>query len=102
MRKKCGVMRVQGSYTVETAGVMAVVLFTVMILLNTAFHLRVETVGEFGVHELVEKERHAVESIREEEISYQAEGQRWSLEVTAPVYRPEDSLRLWSLAEQDS
>jgi hypothetical protein len=95
-------MRVQGSYTVETAGVMAVILFTIMILFNTAFHLRVETVGEFEVHELVEKERHAVESIREEEISHQAEGQRWSLEVTAPVYRPEDSLRLWSLAEQDS
>jgi hypothetical protein len=94
-------MRVQGSYTVETSGVMAVILFTVMILFHTAFHLQVETVGEFKVHELVEKERHTVESIGEEEISHQAEGQRWSLEVTAPVYRPEDSLRLWSLAEQD-
>lgn len=89
-----------GSYTVEAAGVMAVVLFTVMILLNQAFHMRAETVGVFSLHETVERERHEIEHIEEKEINRKERGMRWSLDLTVPVFRPEESLRLWSLAEE--
>lgn len=88
-----------GSYTVETAGVMAVVLFTVMILLNQAFHVRAETVGKFTVHEAVERERHEIAYRDRREITKQEKGMRWGIELTAPVFCPEESLRMWSLAE---
>lgn len=87
------------AYTVEAAGVMAVVLFTIMILINQAFRIHAETTGYFALHEAVEQERHAVENRDEAEIVRRAGGSHWSLEITAPVYRPENSLRLWSLAE---
>jgi hypothetical protein len=92
-------MRVKGSYTVEMAGIMAAVLFTMMVILNAAFHVRAEAVGGFTVHEQVERERHSLENMDESEITEQSEGQQWSMEITAPVFRPENSLRLWSLAE---
>lgn len=88
-----------GSYTVETAGVMAVVLFTVMILLNQAFHVRAETVGKFTVHEAVERERHEIAYRDRREITKQERGMRWGIELTSPVFCPEESLRMWSLAE---
>ena len=88
-----------GSYTVEAAGVMAVVLFTVMILLNQAFHMRAETVGIFTVHETVERDRHALEYLNEKDIIRKKSGMRWSMDLTVPVFRPEESLRLWSLME---
>lgn len=96
-RTACGL---RGSFTVETAGVMAVVLFGVMILLDQAFSVRAETVGEFRVHETVERERHLIENIEENEISASGSGERWSLEVTAPVFRPENALRMWCLMEE--
>lgn len=98
-RRKWWKSALAAEYTVEAAGVMAVVLFTMMILINQAFRLHAETVGCFSLHELVEKERHAVDNRTEAEIVRQAEGSRWNLEITAPVYRPENSLRMWSLAE---
>ena len=91
--------RIPASYTVEAAGIMAAVLFTMMILLDQAFHMRAETVGNFSLHERVERERHAIENVEEEEISGRERGQRWSLEITSPVFRPEESLRMWSLPE---
>ena len=90
-----------GSYTVEAAGVMSAVLFTILVLLGQAFRLQAETVGEFRVHREVEAERHKTERIDEDEISRAGQGQRWSLSVTAPVFRPEKSLRFWSLGEKD-
>ncbi len=87
------------SYTVEAAGVMAVVLFTVMFLLNQAFHIRAETVGKFLLHEAVERKRHEIAHADESEISDSSSGLRWSLEITVPVFRPEESLRMWSLME---
>lgn len=89
-----------GSYTVEAAGVMGVVLLTVMILLNQAFHLRAETVGIFSVHEQVERERHEIEHLEEKEIHGEGGGVYWRLDITVPVFRPENSMRLWSLAEE--
>lgn len=90
------------SYTVEAAGVMALVFFTIMVLMNQAFRMRAETVGGFVLHEMVERERHAVEQIQTGEITRQDAGADWKLEITAPVFRPENSLRMWSLAEGES
>ncbi|MCD8083845.1 MAG: hypothetical protein LUE86_10145 [Clostridiales bacterium] len=91
--------RLRASYTVEAAGVMAAVLFTILILMNRALGFRAETVGYFGLHETVERERHLIENMEETQIERQSSGNGWSLEITAPVFRPEQSLRLWSLAE---
>lgn len=90
---------VRASYTVEMAGVMAVVLFTILILLNRAFGFQAETVGYFRLHETVEKERHLIQNMEEKEIKREDSGNGWELEITAPVFRPENSLRIWSLAE---
>ena len=48
------IKEIRASYTVEAAGVMAVVFFVMMILINQAFHVHGETVGCFRVHEEVE------------------------------------------------
>lgn len=78
---------------------MAVVFLTIMVLLNQAFHVRAETVGNFSVHEAVEHERHSIRNADKQEITRQGQGMRWSVEITAPVFRPEESLRMWSLLE---
>lgn len=90
---------VKASYTIEAAGVMAIVFFVMMILLNQAFHVHAETVGCFAVHEEVERERHKIVNQEKKEIIRQAQGIRWSLQLTAPVFCPEESLRMWSLIE---
>ncbi len=87
-------------YTVEAAGVMSVVLFTIMVLIGQAFQIRAETSGAFALHEAVEQKRHAVEQIEEQEITMETQGSNWQLEITAPVFRPEDDLRAWSLVEE--
>ena len=88
---------IRASYTVEAAGIMAVVFFVIMILLNQGFHVHGETVGCFRVHEEVEWDKAL--DMDEEEITRQGQGMRWSLELTAPVFRPEEALRMWSLLE---
>ena len=87
------------SYTVEAAGVMAVVLFTIMILMGQALRISGETRGMFQLHEQVERVRHEPERKDDRKISIQSEGNGWNLEITAPVFRPENFLRMWSLAE---
>ena len=47
----------------------------------------------------MERERHRIEHAEEEQIKEQAKGNNWELEITAPVFRPEKMLRMWSLAE---
>ena len=87
------------SYTVEAAGVMAVVLFTIMILMGQAFRLSGETRGLFQLHEQVERVRHEPEHKNDWKISIQSGGNGWNMEITAPVFRPERFLRMWSLME---
>lgn len=87
------------AYTVEAAGVMAVVFFTIMTLMNQAFHLQAETLGNFDLHLQVETERHKIDNSDKFKIIKAAEGSSWSLEISAPVYRPENFLRMWSLTE---
>lgn len=85
--------------TVETAGVMAVVLVTLMVLMGQAMNWSARAAGNFRLHETVERERHQIEHAQEERILRQADGTDWNLEISAPVFRPENLLRMWSLAE---
>lgn len=92
-------MKLRASMTVEAAGVMAVVLITLMILMGQAMNWSARASGSFALHETVERERHQIEHAEEEQIKEHANGNSWSLEITAPVFRPEKMLRMWSLAE---
>lgn len=92
--------KINAAYTVEAAGVMAAVLLTVLILISGAFHIHEKTVGAMRLHTEVEKERHGVAAIDETNISRTVEGKGWELSITAPVFRPEESLRMWSLMEE--
>lgn len=92
-------IRLNAGYTVEAAGVMSAVLLTVMILLSSAFHIHREVLEAMNLHTAVEQARHAVSSADEKEIQMQAETGNGRLSITAPVFRPEDSLRMWSLLE---
>lgn len=85
--------------TVEAAGVMAVVLTTLMILMGQAMSWSARSAGSFVLHETVERERHLIEHAEENQVKERAEGNNWGLEITAPVFRPEKMLRMWSLAE---
>lgn len=94
-------MGLQASYTVETAGVMSLVLLTIMILINQAFRLHEETKSIFALHESVERARHEICNIEKQQICGKAGGVGWKIEITAPVFRPEEALRLWSLTKGD-
>lgn len=86
-------------YTVEAAGVMAVIFFTIMTLIGHGFRVRAEVAGTFALHEAVEQSRHAIEQIEKTEISMESSGRDWNREICADVFRPEKELRLWSLVE---
>ena len=92
-------MKLQASMTVEAAGVMVVVLTTLMILMGQAMNWSARAAGNFALYETVERERHRIEHAEEEQIKEQAKGNNWELEITVPVFRPEKMLRMWSLAE---
>lgn len=92
--------RLCAAYTVEATGVMAAVFFTVMLIIRAAFSLNAEVVGIMELHREIEVERHAVSNINEAEIARSAQGNGWSINITAPVFRPEKSLRKWSLVEE--
>ncbi len=64
-------IRFDAGYTVEAAGVMSVVLLTVMLLLSTAFHVHREVAASMKLHTSVEQVRHAVLSAGEREIHMQ-------------------------------
>ena len=85
--------------TVEAAGVMAAVLVTLMVLMGQAMNWSARAAGNFKLHENVERERHQIEHDQENRIQRQADGSDWNLEISAPVFRPENLLRMWSLVE---
>ncbi len=94
-REKC----LRASITVEAAGVMSIVLLTIMVLMGQAMRWNSRAAGMFALHETVERERHQIEHAEERTIKRQAEGKGWNLEISAPVFRPEKALRMWSLVE---
>ncbi len=85
--------------TVEAAGVMAAVLVTLMVLMGQVMSWSARAAGNFRLHETVERERHQIEHDQENRIQRQADGSDWNLEISAPVFRPENLLRMWSLVE---
>lgn len=97
--KRTAIHALRASTTVEAAGVMSVVLLSIMVLMSEAMRLRGETVGGFLLHEQVERERHLPENYGEKKIHRQAEGRGWNSDITVSVFRPENSLRMWSLGE---
>lgn len=94
-------MKLRASFTVEAAGVMAAVMFVIMVLISQAFRLKAETVGKFSVHEEAERLRHLTEYM-EEEIVCRKTGTGWQLEIELQQFRPEKFLRKWSLVEDRS
>ena len=54
-------MKLRASMTVEAAGVMAVVLTTLLVLMGPAMNWSARAAGSFGLHETVERERHQCE-----------------------------------------
>lgn len=92
-------MKLRASMTVEAAGVMAVVLTTLLVLMGHAMNWSARAAGSFALHETVERERHQIEYAEKNQVKEHANGNNWSLEITAPVFRPEKMLRMWSLAE---
>lgn len=96
MRRKS----LQAGYTVEAAGVMAVVLMTIMVLMSQAFRIHAEVAGKFALHETAERMRHQIEKKDERDVTVETKGNGWELEITAPVFRPEETMRLWSLTEE--
>ena len=89
----------RASITVEAAGVMSIVLLTIMLLLGQAMRVSSRAAGMFVLHEEIEKKRHLIESAEEDRIKDQADGTGWNLEISAPVFRPEKAMRRWSLVE---
>ncbi len=102
MKKKNGKRKQElpAGYTVEAAGVMSVVLFSIMVLIGQAFRIHAETKGAFGLHTAVEHKRHEIDQIEEQEIIMETSGNGWQLEICVPVFRPEDELRAWSIVEE--
>ena len=58
--------RLKGSYTVEAAFVMALVLWAVLFSVQAAYRLRGETVGAMALHGAAEYLRHGEERTAEE------------------------------------
>ena len=98
IQRKC--VGMQAGYTVEATCVMAVVFFVVMVLIGQALQMHAKVSGSFVLHEAVEQKRHAIEQIGEQEITMETAGRDWNLEICAPVFRPEEELRAWSLVEE--
>ncbi len=90
---------VSAAYTVEAAWVMAVVLFTFMVMLDQAFRLQNQTTRTMEIHQTLEQERHKIQNIGKSSMAQATEGNGWSSEITVHVFRPEEKLRMWSLLE---
>lgn len=112
LRRSC-----EGSYSVEAAFVMGVVLFAMVALIQTAYAQCRQTTGRMRLQEMVEVLRHreseAGDSLMLEAAAYQlqakkgqfkvkgrAEGDNWSLEIESDRYEPEEFMRLLTLIQE--
>lgn len=91
--------KLDASYTVEATGILAAVLFTVMVILKAAFSLQAEVSQNMKIHRVVEEERHADVNKDKKRIERSGQGNGFSITISAPVFRPEKSLRQWSIME---
>lgn len=94
--------KLNAGYTVEAAGVMAAVLFTMMIILRAAFSLQTEVSQMMRVHRLVEEDRHAGHNKEKKRVEKSGREGGFYVTISAPVFRPENSLRQWSIMEDES
>lgn len=62
--------RLQGSYTIEAAFVMAIVLWAVLVSLQAAYQLRDETAGAMALHGAAERLIHGEDENAQEAESY--------------------------------
>ncbi|MFR5601818.1 MAG: hypothetical protein ACLTKI_05440 [Lachnospiraceae bacterium] len=120
--------RFRGSYTVEAAFIMAMVLQALVILLQMAFYLHDRTAGTMILHEGVEIVRHGEEGVLPEQVEKisvekmglrmsgdrfevaiqetlegwhgNAGGERWEAVIQAKTYEPESFLRVMGVLEE--
>ena len=109
----------KGSLTVEAAWIMAMVLLSILVMLQQAGRIHDEAKAAMGMHEAVEKGRHG--SVKELEASVsgaqehmgrllffpdcnliikeKGRGGKWKREIEAGRFRPETFLRKITLIE---
>jgi len=108
--------RLAGSYTIEAAFIMALVLWAVLFSVQAAYRLRDETVGAMALQGASEYLRHGEEIAAEEAVAYaerlagrpfswsgsaSGKGGTWSLSIRQNEYDPENFLRMCSLLNQE-
>lgn len=123
---KCGHKALKGSFTVEAACVMAMVLLALSVLIQQSWRIHDESVAAMGLHEAVEKGRHGtareLDSTAEGVQGHmgrlmafsscsltldgngtyvygKCHGGKWSREIEAAVFRPEIFMRKITLIE---
>lgn len=103
-------MRLRGSYTVEAAIVMGIVLTALCILMQTAFQWKNDTVGTMKLHETVEYKRYhrgsssisvpgyqIQVSETKNKVSGQYQGRKRTVQLEKGLYEPEEFIRMISL-----
>ncbi|MBT9776150.1 hypothetical protein GPL15_06475 [Clostridium sp. MCC353] len=103
-------MRLKGSYTVESAIVMGIVLTALCILIQTAFQWKNDTAGIMKLHETVEYKRYhrgssslSVPEYRIQvsesgnKVSGQYQGNKRTVQLEKGLYEPEEFIRMISL-----
>ena len=111
--------RLAGSYTIEAAFVMALVLWAVLFSVQAAYRLRDETVGAMALQGASEYLRHGEEirpfswsgykfiieekrtALMGRSVSASGKGGTWSLLIRQNEYDPENFLRMCSLLNQE-
>lgn len=126
-QRRCGAaVRPAGSFTVEAAYIMAMVLMCTSVMVHHAARVRDEAVGSMSLHEAVEKGRHEKKADLEEvseavlghtgrpmtfsrykmnlerhgsRILGRGQGGKWAHEIEGERFRPETFLRRITLIE---
>ncbi len=92
--------RLNASFTLEAAGIMATIFLSIAFVLGFAFQQEIQVRTTMKLHREMEIERHALENVDEKEIEKQWKGNGWEREMRARVFRPEKDLRIFSLLEE--
>lgn len=107
----------EGSYTVEAAFVMSLILYVMVFLIQTAYSECRQAVGTMRLQEMVEILRHQEEdgpaALSKDGAAYRlraekgggsvmghAEGASWSLDIKSGIYEPEEFMRLLTLIQE--
>lgn len=103
-------MRLKGSYTVEAAAVMGIVLMSLSILLQTALRWKTDAVGIMKLHETVEYMRYhkgqssvsvpgyqVFVTADGKKVSGEYRGNKSTVKIEHDLYEPEEFIRMISL-----